>query len=127
MYGRDCRPGLDPWHNTCICRHAIATYPTSTRHTTSIPRTVHTPPDALRSPSSQVELPKIVAALKRAAADERCRGVVTYVGPREHLGGLATVQVGRKGGRAAWECGGGGGGRGALVTWAVAFTVCCGP
>lgn len=63
----------------------------------------HTTPDSTRSRSpAQVELPKLVAALKRAAADERCRGVVTYVGPREHLGGLATVQVGRRG-QEGWE------------------------
>ncbi|KXZ45812.1 hypothetical protein GPECTOR_50g606 [Gonium pectorale] len=33
-----------------------------------------------------------VSALRRAAADERCRGVLAVVGPRENLGGLATVQ-----------------------------------
>lgn len=47
----------------------------------------------VHSPPSQVELPKVVAALKRAAGDSRCRGLVTYVGARENLGGLATVQV----------------------------------
>ncbi|KAG2438620.1 hypothetical protein HXX76_005169 [Chlamydomonas incerta] len=46
----------------------------------------------LRGDTQQVELPKVVAALKRAAGDSRCRGLVTYVGARENLGGLATVQ-----------------------------------
>ncbi|KAG2435583.1 hypothetical protein HYH02_011876 [Chlamydomonas schloesseri] len=46
----------------------------------------------LRGDTRQVELPKVVAALKRAAGDSRCRGLVTYVGARENLGGLATVQ-----------------------------------
>ncbi|GLI70243.1 hypothetical protein VaNZ11_015089, partial [Volvox africanus] len=41
---------------------------------------------------NQVELPQVVSALRSAAKDERCRGVVTYIGPREHLGGLASVQ-----------------------------------
>lgn len=35
----------------------------------------------------------MVAALKHAAGDRRCQGLVTYVGARENLGGLATVQV----------------------------------
>ncbi|KAG2502113.1 hypothetical protein HYH03_000605 [Edaphochlamys debaryana] len=46
----------------------------------------------LRGDTNQVELPKAVAALRRAAADPRCRGVVAYLGGRENLGGLATVQ-----------------------------------
>ncbi|GIM09383.1 hypothetical protein Vretimale_13251 [Volvox reticuliferus] len=41
---------------------------------------------------NQVELPQVVSALRNAAKDERCQGVVAYIGPREHLGGLASVQ-----------------------------------
>ncbi|PNW81557.1 hypothetical protein CHLRE_06g251550v5 [Chlamydomonas reinhardtii] len=49
-------------------------------------------PSPLRGPTTQIELPKVVAALKHAAGDRRCQGLVTYVGARENLGGLATVQ-----------------------------------
>ncbi len=36
----------------------------------------------------------MVGALRAAAADPRCKGLVAVLGPRENLGGLAGVQVG---------------------------------
>lgn len=44
-------------------------------------------------PALQVELRQLVRALARAQGDKRVKGLITYVGGREHLGGLATVQV----------------------------------
>ncbi|GFR43286.1 hypothetical protein Agub_g4351, partial [Astrephomene gubernaculifera] len=46
----------------------------------------------LRGDVNQLELPKVVSALRQAAGDERCRGLVAQLGGREQLGGLATVQ-----------------------------------
>lgn len=42
--------------------------------------------------SAQVELPKLTRALSAAASDPRVRGLLTYLGKRDNLGGVATAQ-----------------------------------